>query len=1191
MLEDFKSFKGRLVIPLFPGYTGITGPNGSGKSNISDAVLFVLGPKSSRVLRAGKQSELIYDPPSGGRKPSSCSVSLHFDNTNREFPIPDDEVVLTRTVRRSATDPEGYTSYFYLNGRRSSLTEFESLLAHARISADSYNIVQQGDIMRIVQMTPVERRRILDSIAGITKYDEEIEQAEKKMEEVKNDIERIHVLMDEIRSRITQLEQERVHALEYKRVKDELDMARAQMAYRDVVMGLEEKKSMEKEIERCGSEIASLEKTLEENNRALKDIECEISRIEEEISSKLGDEFKKVKEALDGKKLEKARKENAIENIENALKKKGQEIDELRERLKGIQGSIESRRKTLKHLNDELEGKKKRESCLKGEIDALTSEAEGSSAKIRKAGEEVRNLEKEISAITDEIRSEELEKEKIGIRCQEMEKRRGEIEERVSDLEFELKDYDYNMKEIMEKAKKQCEERNRLVEEFHTLRARKDALEREIENLSMEIKGVEREYDAVLRDAQKGDDRGYNPGVGAILDAGNRGLIKGIHGTVMDLITPEEGFEDAVIAAGQQRLNAIVVDDDACASECIEFLKKGKKGRCRFLPLNKMIGGKPRGKALAISGREGVLGFLTEHIRYDPKYENAIWDVFGDTVVCSTLENARALMGGVRLVTLSGELIEPSCAMIGGSLGKQTSQKGRLDALGKRLKEMNEILEKKQSDLKSCSERLREVENRIQEINISEGHLDPDKVKAGREEHVSALKKAREELESIEKDIENLRKEHEALDTKVREGKSLLDSKKERYQELKKVIEESMSDEMSKKLNALKDEYMRTIKESGELSARIAGEQAALESEEKESNAIITSLKNLEEDVESLKKEKDSIFEAIKLLEDEVAQLEAKINEWTGKCDQANKEKDERIKKRYELQGICQKLVSEINVKKDRIVEVKTRLSTEIEEKIRAAQEAYAAIGIEVKEPLPTLREIKRAISDGEEALKAIGNVNLKAIEEYDAQSRRYADLQAEVKRLEEERQELSTLRKEIEGKKKDGLLTVFKEIDKNFRAIYPIFSDGENGYLELENPESPFDGGLLMRISASGTGCRRIEAMSGGQKSLAALAFIFALQQYTPSQFYILDEVDMFLDAINAETVARTIKQNSSRAQFIQISLRKVTLNWVDHIIGVYHKSDGCSQVIIKPNIEDEVSAGELTSGPVVETDGGGSK
>ncbi|MDD1767601.1 MAG: AAA family ATPase, partial [Methanomassiliicoccales archaeon] len=367
-LENFKSFGKKMSIPLLEGYTAVTGPNGSGKSNISDAILFVLGPKSSRAIRAGKLTDLIFNGGKSKQPASYTKVSLLFDNSDHMIPVESDTVKLTRLVKLSETS-DGYNSYFYVNDRKSSLTEFDTLLSNARISADGYNFVQQGDVTKIVEMSPLERRRILDDISGITKFDEEIVRAESERKEAEENIDRISIIISELEKQIEQLEGERVSALKYVETKDKMDLAKAQMAYKRKESAESEIGAINRQIEQYARQVETLRAKKDEIASKIQEVEGKVLEVEKETDERGGQEFKELKEKIDSAKIEIARAQdqsaraadNAAE-IESTLEgKSGErkslagEIELLSKKLKESEGVYLEKLKSLESKKKELE--------------------------------------------------------------------------------------------------------------------------------------------------------------------------------------------------------------------------------------------------------------------------------------------------------------------------------------------------------------------------------------------------------------------------------------------------------------------------------------------------------------------------------------------------------------------------------------------------------------------------------------------------------------------------------------------------------------------------------------------------------------------------------------------------------------------------------------------------------------------
>ena len=317
-LENFKSFGGKLTVPLMEGYTAVTGPNGSGKSNISDAIMFVLGPKSSKAVRAGKLTDLIFDGGKSKNKASYMKVSLVFDNTDRLMPWDDDIVRLTRHVKMSDNGVD-YSSYFYINDRKSSMTEFDSLLTKARISADGYNLVQQGDVTRIVQMGNIERRRVLDGISGISSYDADIDKAKGERSEAQTNLAQISIITDELTKQLEKLDRERVDAQKYIDSKANLDMANAQMSHRKLEIARSNVTSICGQIQAVQERIEANKVLKVEKSQLQEDNRKAVASKEEEIASKVGPEYRDLKDKINNAKVELATRKSKIEAAEEDI--------------------------------------------------------------------------------------------------------------------------------------------------------------------------------------------------------------------------------------------------------------------------------------------------------------------------------------------------------------------------------------------------------------------------------------------------------------------------------------------------------------------------------------------------------------------------------------------------------------------------------------------------------------------------------------------------------------------------------------------------------------------------------------------------------------------------------------------------------------------------------------------------------
>ncbi len=1173
-LENFKSFARKTRIPLLQGYTCVTGPNGAGKSNISDAILFVLGPRSSRVIRAGKLTDLIFN---GGkdRKPASeTKVSLVFDNSDRLIPIAEDKVKLTRIVRRS-DNVEGYYSYFYVNEKKSSLGEFDNLLANARISADGYNFVQQGDITRITEMSNLERRRILDDISGITKFDEEIQSAEKERLAAEENIGRLTIIYDELKKQMKQLENDREGAMKYKDLHDRMVTAQACIVAK-------RKETIQREIQSIGEQIANYTAEKEkaeakkaELNDELTRISEELTAVEGEITERGGEEAKQIKDKIDNLRIEVARAKDAAQNSEEM-------VASLKDVRKAQQEDLKAVEKDLKDLEDRLEP-------VKGEYDAkarLLDEQRGTLTthqdEISKSDSALSDLQKEVLGLSVEVTSKEekvhalnLELDRLNDKISRCNIDIGNLEETKKTYEFELKDAEWSIKELKAETRSATDGSKKLQAEFQAKRNKENKLLQQYQDLENAVKTLTREYNQLKAEAEAVDQvrKGYNNAVSTVLEMRDKGSIKGIHGTIAELAEVDDEYETATNVAAGARMQSIVVDSDQVASECINYLKKNKVGRATFLPLNKMVDGRPRGKAILAS--KASVGFAIDLVKFDEKYRTAFWFVFGDTVVVRNLEEARKLMGGVRLVTLEGELAEASGALVGGTLDKNMMKFGapsesRIEKKAAELRAAVEQCESVQSELALLKTEIAELDSRIRDTNAKD---------SGESVKISTFDAKRKEFEL------NLASINEQLETKNRELSEALDllettktdlqkfaedvekTKKKKEQKEKKLLEITPH-ELSAQLKELEKEILDLSTTVNELSSQKQTIEKQMEIVQGRRKELQDGLKATDEKVEELKaKGKESEARQTEL-DTELKALQKMERSMGDQLNTLRTKRDSLYKKKTDTEANIEKATTKVQTSCDFVMSLQTKVS-EADKKLQESDlEFQQFANVKLPEQMPSQEDLRIEVADCDRQLATLGNVNLRAIDEYEERRTRFDGLKEEITQLEKQKSNLMKLVAELNEKKTLGFNKIFVGINDNFKKMFAELSNGGEAELLLENEEKPLEGGLIMKARPKNLKAVRMEALSGGQKSLTALSFIFAIQAHQPSPFYLLDEVDMFLDGVNAENVARAVKRSSTAAQFIQISLRNVTLNESDHIIGVTMQREGETEVVMKPNI-----------------------
>ncbi len=1173
-LENFKSFARKTRIPLLQGFTAVTGPNGAGKSNISDGILFVLGPKSSRVIRAGKLTDLIFNGGKDKKPANETKVSLVFDNSDRLIPIESDTVKLTRLVRKS-DNVDGYYSYFYVNDRKSSLGEFDNLLANARISADGYNFVQQGDITRITEMSPLERRRILDDISGITKFDEEIANAEKERLAAEENIGRLSIILDELKKQMKQLDADREGALKYKDLHDKMVTSQA-------CLSLKRKEAVEREIQSIGEQIDNYTKEKEkaeakkeEPAKVLAETVEDLTKVESDIAEQGGEEAKQIKEKLDALKIEMARAKDAVQSSEEDVtglkdvkKAQNEDLKAVEKDLKGIEERLVPLRKDLEQKSKELEEKRSKLSSHQDEVS--------------KSDSELGNLQKETLGLSVEVTKKEeklhalnLELDRLNEKVQRLRIDIGNQEELKKTYEFELKDSEWSIKELKSDSKSSTQGTRQLQGEYQAKRNKETKLLQQYADLDNAVKTLTREYNQLKAEAEAVQNvkKGYNNAVSTILEARDKGAIKGVHGTIAELAEVQADYETAVEVAAGHRMQSIVVDSDAVASECIGYLKKNKIGRATFLPLNKMIDGRPRGKAIMAS--KSSVGFAIDLVKFEEKYRTAFWFVLGDTVVVKNLEEARKLMGGVRLVTLDGELAEASGAMVGGTLDKNMTKFGapsesKIEKKAAELRAAIEESESVQAELAQLKTDIAALENAIRDTNAKDSgeSVKIDAIQTKIKEFDLKLKSIEADLEAKNKDlsetldlIETTKKDLAAMDDEVKS------TRKRKEQKDKKLLD-ATPHELSKQLKDLENSILELSTAVNELNSQVQTNEKQMELVKTRRTELEAGIQQTVDRIKELEGKGKENEEKQVQLDTELKALQKMEREMGDELNSLRTKRDALYKKKTDTDANIEKVTTKVQTSCDFVMSLQTKVK-EAEGKLRECEAEFTQYKeLKLPDEMPSMEDLKVTVMDCEKHIATLGNVNLKAIDEYEDRKTRLDGLKEEIGQLDKQKTNLMKLVTELNEKKTLGFNKIYGSINENFKKMFFELSNGGEAELLLENEEKPLEGGLIMKARPKDLKAVRMEALSGGQKSLTALSFIMAIQAYEPSPFYLLDEVDMFLDGVNAENVARAVKRSSSNAQFIQISLRNVTLKQADHMIGVTMQREGLSEIVMKTNI-----------------------
>jgi chromosome segregation protein len=1173
-MENFKSFGHKLTVPFYPGFTAITGPNGSGKSNIVDAILFVLGPKSSKVMRAGRLTDLIFNGGKNRKNPSKyCKVSLVFDNTQHKMPITADEVTLTRMIKRAPLkdNPDNYYSYFYVNDRAASYTEFIELLTHARISGEGYNIIKQGDVTSLVEMGSVDRRKIIDSIAGISTFDEDIEKAEKERGDVDKNLEHIDIILHEITSQIRQLKKDRDAAYRYKELKDKLYETKAMIA-------LKKKQEIESQILEINKQIESYEteqKKFEEQKDHLKtqyvELQQKLDEVEKKIGDAGGDEAQGIKEKIDTLRSETIKIDERINYSNDEVTEKKKEKEQLEASLQDITRELDeytTQKNELSTKIQELESTRKTKEDELGRLREEIAQSDDTSMDITR---ELVKMREQYDKKQTEKHDYELTRDRLKEKLDALDVQIAELQETKSTYAFELKDIDWQVGELQKGKQESSKKIKEAEKQLFEKKKRESEITEQLADLEKAVIRLQREQSKLQAERYAAQSVGakYNSAVESILAARNSGELTGVRGTIAELAQVDEKYMVPLEIAAGPRMQAVVVQDDAAAAEAIGYLQKKKLGRATFLPINKMIVGKPRAQSLMTIKDESSLGFAIDLIRFDPEYRGAFWYVFGDTVIVNTLSDARRLMGGVRLVDMKGDLIEASGAMVGGSVPSErlsfgSADQRMLDEVTRKLHAAVQSQDQLSEELAQLKKDIGELENAFRSLKGETDAVTNTKdLELRKKEYIG-------KLDILTKDLEGKLKEKQAVEQESQAVLATLSECEKRLSELDALKEEkgkhllkSTKKEVAQALRALE----KTVSELQENSLRFHSDQQTIETKIElltdRKTELSTKITAIDAEVESLKQIIQELKDHRAKSQDELKTLMTVEQTMSGKTRELALERDRLYKKTVGIENEMETFTTKTESYLDLIARAKYRLPT-LDDSIKELDQEIALYHVEIKTTkLPALESLKETILSVEQTMQQLEPVNMRALEEYEHQMERKKKFDEDVDHLNNQKKNLVKLVAEITSKKKERFFEVYDEINKNFKEIYGQLSEGGEAEFLLENEQNVFDGGLTIKARPQGKKVLRLAALSGGEKSIASLAFIFSIQQYDPSPFYVLDEIDMFLDGVNAEIVSRMIKNRAQHSQFISVSLRKIALKEANYLYGVTMHDSGISEMI----------------------------
>ena len=1170
-LQGFKSFADKTVLKFMPGITAVIGPNGSGKSNISDSIRWVLGEQSMKSLRGTKSLDIIFAGTQNRKSLGFAEASLVFDNTDGALPIEYTEVTVTRKIYRS-----GETGY-YINKVPCRLKDVLELFMDTGIGKDGYSIIGQGKIDEILSNKSEDRRHIFEEAAGIVKFRTRKAESEKKLEHTKLNLLRINDILAEIEANIEPLKAQSEKAKKYLSLREELKSIEIGL----FLYNIEKYKTSLEEIVKdeeiyttqCGEEEEKLEK-IKQLKEALKE---EVDRITNQIEemSNIGFESQKEIEMLNSDiNVANTRINNNEENKQRYEK----EIEELEIRKKELEDEIKQKEEKRDNLKQNREKYEK-------ELEEKEKALEEITKKLSSKELEIEGYKKQVEENTDKKYELQSQSHEQDINVENDEKRQRQIKSEISNYISEL-DLTRLQKEDISKGFYEIDsKRNNILKSLEEINVKKQSSDQKIKAYNTQINQLENEMrikESRLRflvETEK-EKEGYVKSVKSLLkDCENvKELGKGMHGVLANIIDVPEQYQTAIEMSLGMSLQNIVTDTEQDAKRLVEHLRKNNLGRASFLPIASV-----RGKKLdKIKGKEnGVIGIASDLIKFDKKYEQIIISLLGRTVIVDNMDNAIkvAKQNGYtfRIMTLDGDMINPSGAITGGSVAKKTVNilgRGKeIEKLQKEIKDIKQKIEKIKQEkqefensIEDTIEMATSLEKELQEIDITY---------ATEKQKVVAID---ENIEKLEKRLQKLKDEGQQLEEQKEEAKNT-------KQEIEKKIEElsSQNEELTKVITEFAELNKDNQKYVDDLNFDITNLKISVSSFDESEASIeemkerinmdientLKSIENKKLQIEQIRSDNFNLQETIKETKQKIENIKEEVKNSGSKIEELKNDRQDKNKKLSEQEDEISEKFKVIEDLKSQIVKIdvkKTKLEEDIQSIINKMWEEYELtpnnIIEEYKKPenvAMTQKKVNNLRSD----IRNLGSINIDSIEEYKNTKERYDFMCEQRVDLENTMAKLRKMIQEMTTTMKQQFKEQFELINKNFAEVFKELFGGGNASLKLEDEDNILDCGIEITVQPPGKKLQNMMLLSGGEKAFTAIALLFAILKINPAPFCVLDEIEAALDDVNVYRFAEYLKKFSKDTQFLVITHRKGTMEAADTVYGVTMEESGISKLL----------------------------
>ncbi|GAB2561621.1 chromosome segregation protein SMC [Gracilibacillus alcaliphilus] len=1165
----FKSFAERIKVDFVPGVTAVVGPNGSGKSNITDAIRWVLGEQSAKSLRGSKMEDIIFQG-SDSRKPLNVAeVTLTLDNSDNRLPVDYQEVSVTRRVYRSGE------SEFLINKQPCRLKDITELFMDSGLGREAFSIISQGKVEEILSSKSEERRVIFEEAAGVLKYKNRKKQAEYKLAETQENLNRVEDIIYEINGQLEPLEQQAAIAKEYVAQKERLT---------NVEVGL-----LVKEINLLHADLEALLEQMKQEKQQLQDKQQWMAKQEAE-NQQLKDKVQKYDEDINRLHESLLVLTQELENLEGNKKIFRERLHHFEENKANLEKEIAENEQKEQTLANNLEADKERLSQLKQEQQQLTKQIKAIEGQLEQGKntieQDIESLKADYIELLNEQAAKRNEQGSIEQQLEKMEGRQSVDSSKWQQLDEERVALQQTVTQKEEDFQQDEQTLQKLQADYAAIDRKMIAETKLLEDMQQRLyKGYQmvenlKSKKEMLEDLKE-DFQGFYHGVKEVLKAREQQQLTGVHGAIPELIEFEEQYVDAIETALGAQAQHIVVDTEQSARQAIGWLKKMNKGRATFLPIEAMRPKQIPSNALHILQQEQeFVGIAVDLIKYDDRYHPVMQALLGNVVITETLQAANKLaqMTGrkYRIVTLDGDVVNPGGSMSGGAKKKNnqslftrdrelktlTAKYGeyqtRVRDYEQQIQTQKQDLEERKQEKQKIEKQLEELQEKVQtaksvytEAKVSLDYLnnqlsiyDQDKIQQERD---------RKQLESqrvaIDQDLTRLTEEVTALNAEIERLTSEHKNFVEKEQELQKQLHELAIQQAERK-----SQWTNQTEKVHYTESELTSVMAAIQQKQHQLQQLIhvkdsqQTEEEIDQDIQLKRTEKESLQQEVKQIRQKRADTQQHVVTLEESLKQAKQEENNL------LQSI-QQLELQHNRKDIDLEHRLQRLETEYLMTFEKAQSDFDQPD-DLEQAKQQVKLIKRSIDE-------LGTINMGAIEEYDRIQERYQFLTTQQNDLVEAKRTLYEIIAEMDQEMSIRFDETFSQIKEQFSIVFQRLFGGGHAELKLTNPNQLLETGVDIIAQPPGKKLQQLGLLSGGERALTAIALLFAILRIRPVPFCVLDEVEAALDEANVSRFAQYLKNYSKHTQFIVITHRKGTMEEADVLYGVTMQESGVSRLV----------------------------